>query len=104
MKFAVLLAATAMTFALPAAAQEADPIAAVEAEREQATTASNVADFDLAKARQKIEQLANRSDAARENILLAARNANTPLNELPEDEVRSLLEDMKELGLLDDEE
>ena len=35
MKFAVLLAATAMTLALPAAAQEADPIAAVEAERER---------------------------------------------------------------------
>ena len=35
MKFAVLLAATAMTLALPAAAQQADPIAAVEAESER---------------------------------------------------------------------
>ena len=35
MKFAVLLAATAMTLALPASAQEADPIAAVEAESER---------------------------------------------------------------------
>ncbi|MDG5752193.1 amidohydrolase [Qipengyuania sp. XHP0211] len=35
MKFAVLLAATAMTLAPPAAAQEADPIAAVEAESER---------------------------------------------------------------------
>ena len=58
---------------------------------------------DLTLVRQPLAELANSNDQARENILLAAREASVPLDELPEDELRGIYDDMRELGFFDDD-